>query len=167
MRKIAALSLTLIMSAPALAFAAEPKLEGKYTDWEVYTRHTGGDKICYVLSKPKIQSPRSVRHGDIYFMISNWKSGAAKEQPSFLAGYSLKTNRTPKTRVGKAKFDMYAHENEAFIENGSDERNLVSKMRAGSTMRVEAVSKRGTNVSYEFSLKGVTAALKKARSVCA
>jgi len=61
---------------------------------------------------------------------------------------------------------MYPSENEAFVESGSDERSLVAKMRAGATMRVTAVSARGTETSYQFSLKGITAALRKAKSAC-
>jgi len=47
-----------------------------------------------------------------------------------------------------------------------DERNLVQQMRAGSTMKVKAVSSRGTNVNYSFSLRGISAALEKAASAC-
>ena len=154
------------MTLPSVAFAAEPKLEGTFTDWSVYSRSEGGDKICYAISEPKSKSPSSVNHGDIYFMVSNWRSGAAKEQPSFLAGYSLKKNRAPEARVGSAKYKMFVAENEGFIESNSDERGLVSKMRAGATMSVKAVSARGTNVNYSFSLKGITAALRKAKASC-
>lgn len=154
------------MAVPSFAQAAEPKLEGNYTDWAAYSRMEGGDKICYVLSKPKSKSPSSVNHGDIYFMVSTWRSGSPKEQPSFLAGYPLKKTRAPEARVGSAKYKMFVSENEGFIESRSDERGLVSKMRAGATMNVKAVSARGTNVNYAFSLKGITAALKKARASC-
>jgi len=99
-------------------------------------------------------------------MVSNWRSGAAKEQPSFLAGYSLKKTRAPEARVGSSKYKMFVAENEGFIESSSDERGLVSKMRAGATMNVKAVSARGTSVNYSFSLKGITAALRKAKASC-
>lgn len=161
------LTLTLAaMAMPITAQAADPKLEGTFTDWAVYSRMEGGDKICYAISEPKSKSPSSVNHGDIYFMVSNWRSGAAKEQPSFMAGYSLKKNRAPEARVGSAKYKMFVAENEGFIESNSDERGLVSKMRAGATMNIKAVSARGTNVNYSFSLKGVTAALRKAKTAC-
>lgn len=166
MKKTFAVITLAAMALPSIVYAAEPKLEGTYTDWAVYSRMEGGDKICYAIAEPQSKSPSSVNHGDIYFMVSNWRSGAAKEQPSFLAGYSLKKNRAPEARVGSAKYKMFVAENESFIESGSDERGLVSKMRAGATMQVKAVSARGTNVNYSFSLKGITAALKKAKSAC-
>ncbi len=160
-----ALALAAFTAAPAFAQSA-PKLAGTHGDWAVYTRGAGADRICYVLSEAQDKSPTSVNHGDIYFMVSNWKNGAAKEQPSFLAGYELKTTRAPKAKVGSTALTMFAADNEAFISESVDERKLVSKMRAGSTMTVSAVSKRGTQTRYTFSLKGVTAALRQAKTAC-
>lgn len=151
---------------PAVPAAAEPALEGTFSDWKVYSRAVSGEKICYALAQPKTMLPKTVNHGDIYFMVANWKSGAAKEQPSLLTGYTLKPSSPPTARVGSAKFPMYTAQNEGFIQDNSDEKKLVKNMRAGSLMRVEAVSGRGTATSYEFSLKGITAALQKAQSVC-
>lgn len=156
---------TVLMAAPALAQAA-PKLAGTHGDWSVYTRGSGAERVCYVLSEAQAKSPSSVKHGEIYFMVSSWKNGAATEQPSFLAGYPLKTTRAPKAKVGSAALSMFAADNEAFVSENADERRLVSKMRAGSTMTVSAVSKRGTQTRYTFSLKGVTAALRQSKSAC-
>ena len=163
--KIFAAALILGGSATA-AQAAEPKLEGTFGDWSAYSRAEGGDRICYVISEPQKKVPSSVKHGDIFFMVSNWKSGQAKEQPSLLAGYPLKVTSPPTAIVGSARTRMYVSQNEAFIKEMGDEKSLVKKMRAGANMRVSAMSARGTAVSYDFSLKGVTAALKKAKSSC-
>ncbi|NNC37005.1 MAG: hypothetical protein EX271_02630 [Acidimicrobiales bacterium] len=161
------LVLTSVVGTPALAQAATgANLEGVFTDWTVYSRSEGGDKICYVLAKPSTKTPTSVRHGDIYFMVANWKSGVAQEQPSLLTGYPLKAEVPPSARIDRNKIPMFAADNEAFIESETDEKKLVQSMRKGARMRVDAMSKRGTQTSYEFSLKGVTAALKKAKAVC-
>jgi len=162
----AVIALSPLAFTPMADAQSQPKLEGTYTDWTVYSRGQGQSKTCFALAKPKVESPKSVNHGEIYFMVSNWKSGAATEQPSFLAGYNLKTNRAPEARVGSAKYSMYTSANEAFIESRGSERALVSKMRAGASMTVKAVSARGTNVTYQFSLKGITAALKRVKTVC-
>lgn len=154
------------LGAAVPAQASEPKLEGTFSDWATYSRSEGDDKICYVLAAPKKKSPSSVNHGDIYFMVSNWKSGQATEQPSLMTGYTLKDSSPPLAIVGATRTRMFVSANEAFIESARDERTLVSKMRGGADMRVQAVSSRGTSVSYEFSLKGVTAALSKAKSAC-
>lgn len=163
-RLFMALAITTVTATTA--YAADPKLEGTFSDWSVYSRADGRELICYAIAKPEAKAPSNVNHGDIYFMVANWKSGAAKEQPSLLTGYSLKTTRAPLAYVGSTKVTMYASENEAFVDANADERTLVRKMRAGSKMRVEAVSSRGTETSYIFSLKGITAALRKAKTTC-
>ena len=151
------------MASPAFA---EPKVKATHGDWIVYERSVGGDTVCYALSPAQTLSPSNVDHGKVYFMVSNWKSGAANEQPSFLAGYPLKTTRAPKAAIGSTSVNMYGAKNEAFIQESADERRLVSKMRAGATMTVSAVSARGTETRYQFSLKGITAALKTAKANC-
>ncbi len=156
----------LMTTLPATAQAVAPKLEKSHGEWSTYSRIEGGEKICYVLAKPNAKSPSNVKHGDIFFMVASWQSGAASEQPSFLAGYPLKGNSPPIARVGSAKFPMYVSQNEAFIDDGGDERRLIKAMRDGSTMRVSAMSQRGTAVNYSFSLSGVTAALKSAKAAC-
>lgn len=165
LRFCSAFALAALTAAPAFAQSA-PKLAGTHGDWTVYTRGSGGDRICYVLSEAQTKSPTSVDHGDIYFMVSNWKNGAATEQPSFLAGYTLKSARAPKAQVGGTALSMFAADNEAFISESANERKLVSQMRAGSTMTVSAVSQRGTQTRYTFSLKGITAALRQAKTAC-
>lgn len=156
-----------LLASPAVAQSSAPKLGSTHGDWSVYTRGSGSETICYVMSKAKTKAPSKVDHGDVYFLVSNWKNGSAVEQPSFLAGYGLKTSRAPKAKVGSTSLTMYAADRDAFIESRADEKKLVSKMRAGATLTVSAVSQRGTNTSYEFSLKGVTAALRSAKAACA
>lgn len=151
---------------PISAAANTPNLEGKFSDWTVYTRGSGRAKTCYAVSRPTTKSPADVRHGDIFFLVSNWANGDATEQPSLMTGFELKTARSPKARVGSTSVTMYGAANEAFIAETSDERKLVKQMRAGANMTVEAISARGTVVSYNFSLKGITAALRRTKALC-
>ena len=166
MRLTAGFICAALLSVPALAQANEPRLVGTFGEWATYSRFEGSQRICYALAKPKSKRPSNVNHGDVYFMVANWKSGAALEQPSLLTGFNMKTNIPPTARVGKSRVPMYVSQNEAFVEENSDEKRLVRSMRAGSRMQVEAVSTRGTQVTYSFSLSGVTAALQKARTAC-
>ncbi|WP_298914616.1 invasion associated locus B family protein [uncultured Algimonas sp.] len=151
---------------PVPAAANQPRLDSTHGDWTVYTRGNGAAKTCYAVSRPTALSPETVRHGDVFFLVSNWANGDATEQPSLMTGFPLKPARSPMARVGSTGVNMYGAENEAFIAEDADERRLVKQMRAGANMTVEAVSERGTEVTYNFSLKGVTAALRKSRSLC-
>lgn len=166
MKQILTASLITAVLALPLSAMASPKVTATHGDWTVYTNGAGADRICYVMTKPTSKSPGNVNHGDVFFLVSSWQSGAATEQPSFLAGYPLKTTRAPKAAVGSTTVTMFGADNEAFIQSGADERKLVQKMRAGATMNITATSARGTQTRYQFSLKGVSAALKKAKAAC-
>ncbi len=148
------------------ALAAEPKAVATYKDWSVFVRDAGGDKICFAATEAKDKSPKSVNHGDVFFLVSSWKSGAATAQPSLMTGYALNTKPEPTLRVGSDKWKMYTSENEAFIESTDEEGRLVRAMRRGADMRVSAVSQRGTATNYVMSLRGVSAALDRVAREC-
>ncbi len=164
-RKHKIIAAFLVIAVPGQAMA-DPTLLGRFGDWSVYSRFEGSQKICYTMADAKTKAPSSVRHGDIRFLIASWKKGEPVEQPSFFADFSLRDSRDPSISISGSEFDMYVDRNEAFIAEYSDERDLVRKMRAGDTMKLEATSSRGTNVTYSFSLRGISAALDKAASAC-
>jgi len=154
-----------LLSVAALADEA-PKLHSTIKDWSVLTRKVDGDLLCYVRSFAEDKSPQNVNHGDVAFFVGTWKSGVAQEQPSLMTGYAMRTRTPPKAKVGNRTITMFSVANEAFIESENDERKLVRAMRKGSRLRVEAMSDRGTATAYEFSLSGITAALRKANQLC-
>ena len=155
------------LSAIGVAAAAEqPKAVATYSDWSVFVRDDNGDKVCFAATEAKDKSPKSVKHGDVFFLVASWKSGAATEQPSLMTGYNLSAKPEPILRVGADKWEMYTSENEGFIEAGDDEQRLIKAMRRGADMRISAVSQRGTATSYIISLRGVTAALERVKREC-
>ncbi len=165
--------LTALLVVIAMAFvathsaqAAEPKIIANYKDWSVYKVDLGGDMICYAISKPTEKSPRAVKHGDIFFLVSSWKSGVAVNQPSLMTGYELRAKPEPVVRIGSDKWKMFSSGSDGFIDKASDEQRLISAMKRGANMRVSAVSQRGTATSYTFSLLGVTDALKRVQKEC-
>ena len=163
----AALVGLLVGTETSLAAETTPKAIATYRDWNVFQLQDGDETVCFAVSEPKDKSPKNVRHGDVFFLISTWKSGAAQDQPSFMAGYALKERSKPSIRIGSDKFAMYASENEAFIEKKEDEERLIAAMRRGSRMLISATSARGTATSYEVSLLGVSAALDRVEKGCA
>ncbi|WBQ12217.1 hypothetical protein L2D00_10220 [Hyphomonadaceae bacterium BL14] len=155
------------VSAPAQASAgAEPVFRAAHNAWRVFTRGEGADRYCYAVSRPSESLPANVTHGDVFFFVASWASGAAREQPSFMAGYPLRPDSPPRARVGSDRFTLYVSRNEGFVELERDSTRLVNAMRQGSSMRVEATSDRGTATVYEFSLSGVTAALRQVNELC-
>ena len=160
-----AFALSLIAGAPAAA-QGEPQFVAEYRDWRVYTRDVDGDRICFALSRPEESSPRNVDHGEVYFLVSSWRSGAASDQPSVLVGYDLRPESPPEVRVGSSRYDMFSDGREGFMDDLDDEGGLIRAMRRGSAMRVTATSARGTATAYRFSLLGVSAALDRVSQLC-
>lgn len=148
------------------AHAQEPKSVATFKDWSVFVRDSDGDKLCFAASEAKDKSPKSVNHGEIFFLVASWKSGAAVEQPSLMTGYELAGKPEPTLRVGSDKWEMYSDQNEAFIEAKTEEQRLIGAMKRGADMRVSAVSHRGTATSYVVSLRGITAALDRVKREC-
>ncbi len=161
----AVLGASFVVAAPA-ALAQQPEAKATYRDWSVFVREVDGEKICFAATEASDKSPKSANHGDIFFLIATWASGAAKEQPSLMTGYSINAKPEPSLRIGSDKWDMYVADNEAFIEERSEEERLIRAMRRGADMRINAVSQRGTATSYVISLRGVSAALDRAAAEC-
>lgn len=156
----------LAFFAGGVAAAQEPRAVANYKDWSVFVRDIDGDKVCFAAAEASDKSPKSVNHGDVFFLIATWRSGAASEQPSLMTGYAIDQKPEPDVRIGSDKWEMYASENEAFIESKDEEQRLLRAMRRGADMRISAVSKRGTATNYVISLRGVTAALERVEREC-
>lgn len=155
-----------LISLGSSVAAAQPAAVATYKDWSVFVREEGGDKICFAATEASDKSPKSVNHGDVFFLVATWRSGAAKNQPSLMTGYSLSAKPEPTLRIGSDRWEMYASENEAFIEAAAEETRLIDAMRRGADMRISAVSQRGTATSYVISLLGISAALDRVSAEC-
>lgn len=153
----------LLYSSAALA---EPQALATFKDWSVFVHETGSDRVCFAAAEASDKSPKSVNHGDIFFLVATWKSGAAANQPSFRVGYNLQEAPAPTIRIGNEKWDMYVSENESFIESAASEQSLVAAMRRGADMKISAMSSRGTATNYVVSLSGISAALDRAQDAC-
>jgi hypothetical protein len=161
------IAIALVLSATAAASAsAAPQLRSSHDRWSVYTVEVEGDFVCYASTPPEDAAPLSTDHGDVAFMVATWRSGAAREQPMLSVGYPLRLGAPSSARVGTDRFRMFTDGSEAFVESDEDESRLVRAMERGYSMRVETVSQDGTQTTYEFSLRGVTAALRAVQEAC-
>lgn len=159
-------TLGLLFAPAATAQEAGPKALAVHDDWSALTLEDGSDVLCFAVSEPVKTAPPNVRHGDVYFFVTSWRSGAARTQPSFQAGYRLKPDSMVVARVDGRRFDMFVSGDEAFIEKEADEAALIAAMKRGRGLEIEAFSRRGTATAYEFSLLGVTAAVDRADRAC-
>lgn len=147
----------LAFSAPAMAQSAT-KI-GQHNAWGTYSYAANNGKVCYVLTVPTDMQPTSLNHGEIYFFVSQKPGQANAYEPQFIASYDFQTNSKVRVTVGDRNFSMFTRGKSAWLENAAEEPQLIAAMRGGADMRVQAVSGRGNNTNYVFSLRGITAAL--------
>jgi invasion protein IalB len=148
------------LTAPVLAQASKvAKLVGKHVDWGTYAYTDKNNKVCYVLTDAKVKKPDGLDHGEIYFTISQKPDKNVSYEPQFITSYEMQESSKVVVTVGDKSFSMFTKGRYAWVENAAEEPRLIAAMKAGSTMKVAAKSKRGNPTSYVFSLKGISAAL--------
>ena len=154
----------MILSTLPTASAA-PSVVRQYSDWVVITDDIGGERLCYAATQATDKAPRSSDHGDVWFYVSNWQSGKARNQPSLKVGYELRGDLPGKAKIGRSDWNLFGVGREAFAQD-SEDAQLVRQLKRGSELRVEATSARNTRVTYHFSLAGSSAAIDRAASAC-
>ena len=153
------------MGVFALPALAAPELIYTRKDWSVWQEDIDGDTICYAATEATDKAPKSADHGDVWFYVTNWESGAARAQPSLKVGYKLREDLPSKARIGRSSWTMFGVEREAFAHD-EDDPKLVRALKRGRELRVEAVSARNTQVTYHFSLSGSADAIDRAARQC-
>ncbi|NKB83536.1 invasion associated locus B family protein [Brucella grignonensis] len=144
--------------ASSLAASAKTSHIGEFKDWGVYQNTQLPGNKCYALTVPSSFLPAGVRHGDNFIILS--KSGASYS-PQLVMGYDLKADSTVKVMIDGAQFPFFSEGNRAWAQNVGDEARIVSAMRSGRTVNVQATSARGTQTRYTFSLMGLSASLQR------
>lgn len=153
---ISCLSL-LALAAPAAAQGAQKIAQ--HNAWGTYSYQSSGGKVCYVLTVPTEKQPTSLDHGDIFFFVSQKPGQNVSFEPQFITAYDMQANSRVTVTIGDRSFAMFTRGKSAWLENAAEEPQLVQAMRAGADMKVQAVSGRGNQTNYVFSLRGITAAL--------
>jgi len=147
------------------AIAQEVKLLQKYNDWAAYTSEDS-PKVCFAVSQPRDSSPKNVRRGPIYFYVSHYPGDKVAGEISVKMGYPFAPGGKVTLTIGSDKFELFTKDEGAFIEKTEDEAKLVAALKAGSSMRVQGRSARGTNTSDTYSLSGTTDALERIAKEC-
>lgn len=154
-----------LIVAPGVGAAfGQVEAVGRYRDWRVYTERVDGDLVCFAATPAEDMAPKSLEHGEVNFFVSNWRSGAGRNQPSLTVGYALRPDIAARAIIGRERYPMYVAGNEAFARD-EDEAGLVLALKKGSELRVEAAEE-GMRTAYYFSLSGSSDAIEKAQSLC-
>jgi hypothetical protein len=157
-----ALAAAALSAGPALAQGAT-KI-GQHNNWGTYAYSGDNGKVCYVLSIPTGKTPASLDHGDIYFSVSQMPGKNVSFEPQFISSYNFKEGSNVTVSVGDKSFKMFTRGKLAWMENAAEEPALITAMKSGSSMSIKATSGRGNPTGYEFSLRGISAALDSIRT---
>ncbi|MDP9634436.1 MULTISPECIES: invasion associated locus B family protein [unclassified Ensifer] len=158
-RVIAACAIVLTTYASA---QAQPVKLNSFGAWGVYSYENEGRDTCYILSIPTTMKPDHVDHGDNFFLVAPSPRPATGYVPQAIMGYDLEAGSTLTAAVGDKAFTLAPQGRAAWTRREARDAELVAAMKAGATMTLNARSRRGTETTYSFSLKGMTAALKGA-----
>jgi invasion protein IalB len=168
MKALALLSGLLLagLMTTGAAWAAEPKLIGTYTDWDAFSIGQGAAQECYVLTVPKAETPSEASHGAVYAMVSIKPRKKVTGEFTFGVGYALKPGSDVTLSSGGFKQTLFVDGQTAWAYDGRADAAIVAAMKGGQTLGAKAISSRGTNTSYQFSLSGFSAALSAAAQAC-
>lgn len=146
------------------AFAQNTNLIKRHKDWGAYSHQGTTGKICYILSAPVKKEPAERDHGDVYFMLSLHPGQTGTVEPQFTVGYPFKDESKVALVIDGKTFTMFTVGSNAWMENRTEEQQVIDAMRAGQDMSLSGFSRRGTNTVYTYSLSGVTASLNEIKT---
>ncbi|MDW5312937.1 invasion associated locus B family protein [Rhizobium sp. PL01] len=152
----------LALASTILPAQAQPVMVKTFGHWGVYSYNDNGQTNCYALTMPRTMQPAEVNHGNNFLLVA--PKGAGGYMPQAQMGYGLKAESEVTIKIGGEAFAMTPRGNVAWLTRENRDNALVAAMKSGSTLTLQATSSRGTNTQYDFSLDGITAALKKATS---
>ncbi len=165
------LSLIFLVSAKA----QEPQAAGTFGAWTAYHYASKKGPVCYIVGRP--QKSEAFRNGKklakvnrdpAFFLVTNRPADKVRQEVNTIIGYTFKPNTPAKLTIdGTTTFTLFTVRDGAWSEGPATDRRIVAAMKRGKTMTVTGFSRRGTKTVDTYSLKGVTAALKKIDELCA
>jgi invasion protein IalB len=152
---------TMLASVPSQG----AELLGSYDDWHAYMENTSAGKVCFVMSQPTDREPDGLKRGPAYLFITNRPKDKVDNEVSVMLGFPAQARGDAVAGVDNAKFKFFTDGENGWTED-SDGDEIVAAMRKGDEMTLRAVSTRGNATVDTYSLKGVTAALKRVDEAC-
>jgi len=147
----------LLATSPAHAQGA-PQQIGVYKDWSAWVYRSGDTRLCYISSGPKSTAPKGVKRGDIHFYVTHRPNQNVYGEVSMLLGYPFAKGKEAIARIGSREYAMKTNGERSWMQDVSDHKRIIAAMKAGSDMRVDGISARGTKTRDTYSLSGFTAA---------
>lgn len=148
------------------AFAADPRLLGKYSDWEAYVFMEGSNKVCYMASQPRKAEGNYARRGDVFALITHRPAEGTKNVFSYMAGYAYKAGSDATAKIGDRSFSLFTQDETAWAPDAGTDDKIADAVKRAADMVVKGTSSRGTATTDTFSLKGSSAAYEAISKEC-
>lgn len=151
---VMAAAMFVIAGAFNPAQAADPRLLGKFSNWEAWELDDTGGKVCYMLSAPTKDSGAYKARGDIYALVTHRPAEGTRNVFSYIAGYEYQAKSAATVKIGDNKFSLFTQSDTAWAPDANTDNAIAEAIRKGSNMVVTGTSSRGTATTDTFSLKG-------------
>jgi invasion protein IalB len=162
------LAASLIFATMTVANAQQqtPTPLQQFERWSTYAYTNAGAKVCYAVTQPVSSEPKGVNRDPVFMFITNRPKEGIRHEVSVIIGYPFKEGVQTQVKIGNDSFVMYTKDQGAWVQNAAEESRLINAMKGGSDMLVTGTSRRGTVTNDSYSLKGVSAALKRIDGEC-
>jgi hypothetical protein len=154
------------------AAAQDIKQLGTFKTWTAWTGADANGAMCYISAQPDDWSPKEVsgkpvNRSPIHFLVINRKGLGTKNEVQTLVGYPFSpTAANVSATIDGKTFPMVTEGEAAWLAVEADEPAFVEAMKAGTKLVVKGTSQKGNNMSDNYSLAGVTAALGEINKAC-
>jgi|TARA_B110000027_G_scaffold116900_1_gene127894 hypothetical protein len=146
--------------------AEEIKKIGKFKDWEVMVVTETTGKVCFALSSPILQAPKSNKR-DAKLFISFRPVEKIIDEISVTAGYEFNNKNSVTATSGKNKFKFDIKEQGfAWIADTKVEFRMISRMKKGSRIMITGYNQKGSQTIDHYSLLGFTKAYNATKKAC-
>ncbi len=144
-----------------LPFAASAQnYDQSFKDWSVFTFNN----TCYIGTAPIRQAGNYSKRGQPYVLVVH--RGGAKDEINVSAGYPFKTGKDVQINVDSAQYQLFSKGEVAWAYDELADRAIVSNLKSGTEMVVDATSEADTNSKDTYSLIGFTAAYNYMKQKC-
>lgn len=157
-----------VLMSVNLAHADSRQLLGTYKDWEAYVlKKPDGEKVCYMISIPKSETPSNLRHGSPFITVSHKPARKIRNELNFVVGYNFQKNSNVRMVIDKKRvFNLFTEGDGAWGLDSKQDNAMIQAMKRGSNLKMNAKSGRGNATGYRFSLSGFTAAHNAITKAC-
>ena len=148
------------------SYAQEIKKLGKFKDWEALVLVKENEVVCFALSKPVLQSPKSkIREARLY--VTFRPNDKISNEISTTSGYEYNSQNSILAKSGKTKYKFdIAQDSFAWIADNKTEKKMIKTMKRGSRIMVTGYNQSGSQTIDHYSLLGFTKAYNEVKKSC-